>query len=73
MQAVKERERLITNIAMLSERDLTAVNALVDALLDGEPPLTDEELRQIAEAEEDIAAGNLTPLDEVIARLEALP
>ena len=34
MQAVKERERLMTNIAMLNDRDFMAVAALVDALID---------------------------------------
>lgn len=73
MQPVRECERLMTNIAMLNDRDFMAVAALVNALIDDEPPLTEDELRQIAEADEDIAAGNLIPWDEARARLEALP
>lgn len=73
MNEVTARERLITNIRLLTERDMAAVAALVDALLDDEPPLSDDELRQLAEAEEDIAAGDLTPWEEARARLEALP
>ena len=73
MLVVAERERLIRNIPLLTERDTLAVAALVDVLLDDEPPLSDDELRQIAEAEEDIAAGDLVPWDEARQRLEALP
>ena len=61
MNEVTERERLITNIQLLTERDMAAVAALVDALLDAEPPLSEDELRQLAESEEDIAAGDLIP------------
>ena len=61
MNEVTERERLITNIHLLTERDMAAVAALVDALLDAEPPLSEDELRQLAESEEDIAAGDLIP------------
>ena len=73
MNEVTERERLITNIQLLTERDMAAVAALVDALLDDEPPLSEDELRQLAESEEDIAAGDLIPWEEARARLEALP
>ena len=61
MNEVTERERLITNIHLLTERDMAAVAALVDALLDAEPPLSEDELRQLAESDEDIAAGDLIP------------
>ena len=69
MNEVTERERLITNIHLLTERDMAAVAALVDALLDADPPLSEDELRQLAEAEEDIAAGDLIPWEEATARL----
>ena len=69
MNEVTERERLMTNIQLLTERDMAAVAALVDALFDDEPPLSSDELRQLAEAEEDIAAGDLIPWEEAKARL----
>ena len=73
MPVAMERERLIRNIPLLTERDTFAVAALVDALLDDEPPLNEDELRQISEAEEDIATGNLIPWNEARKRLEAMP
>ena len=73
MPMTVERERLTRNILRLSEKQLFAVSALVDGLLDDEPPLSADELDQIAGASEDTAEGRMIPWDELRQQLEALP
>ena len=73
MPITMEREKLARNILRLPEKQLIAVSALVEGLLDDEPPLSEDELEQIAGAEEDMKEGRMIPWDELKQQLEALP
>ena len=73
MPITMEREKLARNILRLPEKQLIAVSALVEGLLDDEPPLSEDELEQIAGAEEDMKEGCMIPWDELKQQLEALP
>ncbi len=73
MPMTAERERLTRNILRLPEKQLIAVSALVDGLLDDEPPLSADEMDQIAGASEDMAEGRMIPWDELKQQLETLP
>ena len=73
MPGTAEYEKLTQNILRLPEKQLIAVSALVNGLLDEEPPLSADELEQIAGAEEDMAEGHMIPWDELKQQLEALP
>jgi mono/diheme cytochrome c family protein len=73
MPMTVEREKLAQNILALTDEEVSAVAAFVRNLREDEPPLSDDELAQMAESDEDIAAGRLTPWKEARRRLEALP
>ena len=71
---IAERKTLYRMIRALPNDKLASVFDYVRFLAsDDEPPLSDDELAQIAAAEEDIAAGRVYPWEEVKRRLEALP
>lgn len=73
MPATMERERLARDIFLLTDRDFNAVAALVEEMLDDDPPLSDEEIRQLDESYEDIRNGRVISWDDVREELEALP
>lgn len=73
MPATLEREQLAKSIMELSDDEFKTVTEFVRRLRDEEPPLSDDELAQLAEADEDSAAGRVTSWAEAKKRLEALP
>lgn len=73
MPATLSREEVAREIFLLTDRDFHTVADLVEELLDGEPPLSAEELQEVIEAEEDIARGHFIPWEEAKRELEALP
>jgi EAL domain-containing protein (putative c-di-GMP-specific phosphodiesterase class I) len=71
MPMTVEREKLAQNILALTDEEVSAVAVFVRNLREDEQPLSDDELTQMAESDEDIAAGRLTPWKEARRRLEA--
>ena len=71
---IAERKTLYRMIRALPSDKIASVFDYVRFLTsDDEPPLTDDELAQIAASKEDIAAGHFSTLEEVMERLKDLP
>ncbi len=62
MPMTAEYERLTQNILRLPEKQLMAVSALVDGLLDDEPPLSADELEQDQRGRERYGRGAYDPV-----------
>jgi hypothetical protein len=70
--ATIERERLSQAVRDLPDGQVAVVLNFIEDLYDDEP-LTEEDLRDLAEADADIAAGRFSTLEEVMLRLENVP
>jgi len=70
MPITVEREKLVQKILSLTDEEVSAVAAFVRNLREDEPPLSDDELAQMAKSDEGIAAGRLTPWNDARRRLE---
>lgn len=71
---VAERDVLYEMIRVLpNDKIPSAIDYIRFLASDDEPPLTDDELAQIAKSRENIAAGRFSTLEEVMERLADLP
>jgi hypothetical protein len=71
--ATLEREEILQKIRDLPDDKLPDVLGFVEALQEeDDEPLTEEELEAIAQAEEDIAAGNFCTLEEFNREMDEL-
>ncbi len=71
---IAERKNLYRMIRALPNDKITSAFDYIRFLAsDDEPPLTEDELAQIAASKKDIAAGRFSTIEEVMERLADLP